>query len=58
MGVSKGGSKGEGRTTHMLPFPDGSSISTGSVLPDRDIFLNRDCAQAKGGFYHAERRGP
>lgn len=36
--------------THMLPFPDGASISTGSVLPDEDMLLNRDCAQAKGGF--------
>lgn len=35
----------------MLPFPDGASISTGSALPDKDIFLNRECAQAKGGFH-------
>lgn len=34
---------------HMIPFPDGASISTGSALPDKDIFLNRGCAQAKGG---------
>jgi hypothetical protein len=35
---------------HMLPFPDGVPISTGSALPDIDIFLNREGAQAKGGF--------
>lgn len=42
----------------MLPFPDGASISTGSVLPEEDILLNRDCAQAKGGFNNPQAEDP
>lgn len=54
-GRSQGSKK---KVAHMLPFPDGASISTGSVLPDEDILLNRDCAQAKGGFINPPGRGP